>query len=189
MIDTSEYPDTHSFFCHSPEPGSYGEQMKDICDEMLNDRSSTILEVVKNFLVKISGDEDDEDGHYDDIGIDEDDTPVSGNAEEAQPQSIATVPVVGKSKHDWVHNMSWVGKNIEHLLPPPVDSTPGATMALQREYNAIMKEQAHAEKNNAVATLGWYMPPEFNGENLFQWVIEMHSFDPSLPLAKDMVTK
>ncbi|OJA17322.1 hypothetical protein AZE42_04138 [Rhizopogon vesiculosus] len=196
--DTSEYPDTHSIFCHSPEPGSYGEQMKDICDEMLNASSSTtILEVAKHFLVKISGDEDDgEDGLCDDIGIDEDDMPVfdaRDDAEEVQPRSNGNgaLPIDGKSKdhEDWVHDMSWVEKNTEHLLPPPVDSTPGATMALQKEFKGMMKEQANAEKNNDLATLGWYMPPEFNGENLYQWVIEMHSFDPSLPIAKDMASR
>ena len=189
--DTSEYPDTHSFFSYSPEPGSYGEQMKEICNEMPNDTPSTILEVAKYFLAKISGDEDGEGGHSgcDEIGIDEDDVFVFG-AEEVQPPIIAPQAVDGKSKHkDWVHNMDWVGRNIELLLPPPVDSTPGATMALQKEYKAIMKEQLHAEKSNAVVTLGWYMPPEFNGENLFQWVVEMHSFDPTLPLAKDMESR
>ncbi|KAG0696497.1 hypothetical protein DFH29DRAFT_984602 [Suillus ampliporus] len=84
---------------------------------------------------------------------------------------------------DWVHDASWVTKNIELLLPPPVDSTPAATMALQREFRAMMKEQIGAD---ALATLGWYMPPGFNEENLFQWVVEMHSFDPALPIAKDM---
>jgi hypothetical protein len=193
LTDTSEYPDTHSFFCHSPEPGSYGEQMKEICDEMLNDRPSTILEVAKHFLVKISGDDDGEDSHCDDMNFDEDgrsafDTPdTPDDSEEVQPQSSA--PPVRKSKHDWVHNMSWVEKNVEHLLPPPEDSSPAATMALQKEFKASMKEQTLAEKNNELGNLGWYLPPEFNGENLYQWVIEMHSFDPKSPLAKDMVSR
>lgn len=170
--------------------------MKEICDEMLNNSSSsTILEVAKHFLAKISGDEDgedeDDDDHFDDIGIDEDDRSTfdtPDDAEEFQPQRSAP-PVDGKSKNDWVHDMSWVEKNIKHLLAPPVDSTPGATMALQKEFKAMMKEQAHAEKNNDLATLGWYMPPEYNGENLYQWVIEMHSFDSNLLLATDMVSK
>jgi ubiquitin-conjugating enzyme E2 Q len=170
--------------------------MKEICDEMLNNSSSTILEVARHFLAKISGDEDgedegDDDDHFDDIGIDEDDRSVfdtPDDTEEVQPQRSA-LPVNGNSKNDWVHNTSWVGKNIEHLLAPPVDSTPGATMALQKDFKAMMKEQAHAEKNNDLATLGWYMPPEYNGENLYQWVIEMHSFDSNIPLATDMVSK
>lgn len=33
--------------------------------------------------------------------------------------------------------------------------------------------------------LGWYIDFD-NIENMFQWIVELHSFDPALPLAKDM---
>ncbi|KAG1868338.1 hypothetical protein DFJ58DRAFT_858928 [Suillus subalutaceus] len=120
------------------------------------------------------------------LNLDEDDSAVfnAPDEEEVKPKSIGT-HVNGKPKQDWVHDASWVEKNINLLLPPPADSTPGATMALQKEFRAMMKEQGGAE---SLATLGWYMPPEFN-ENLFQWVVEMHSFDPDLPIAKDLKSK
>ncbi|KAG2037131.1 hypothetical protein BDR03DRAFT_1011048, partial [Suillus americanus] len=70
--DTSEYPNTHSFFCHSPEPGSYGEQLKEICDGVLNDSPGTIHDVAKHFLISISGDDDSEDDHSYDMTADED---------------------------------------------------------------------------------------------------------------------
>lgn len=114
--------------------------------------------------------------------LDEDDSAVFNAPDEEE--SIA-LHVNGKPKKDWIHDASWVEKNIGLLLPPPVDSTPGATMALQKEFRAMMKEQGGAE---SLATLGWYMPPECN-ENLFQWVVEMHSFDPDLPIAKDLKSK
>jgi len=118
--------------------------------------------------------------------LDEDDSAVfnAPDEEEVKPKSIAP-HVNGKPKRDWVHDASWVEKNIDLLLPPPADSAPGATMALQKEFRAMMKEQGGAE---SLATLGWYMPPEFN-ENLFQWVVEMHSFDPDLPIANDLKSK
>ncbi|KAG1824854.1 uncharacterized protein BJ212DRAFT_1322854 [Suillus subaureus] len=118
--------------------------------------------------------------------LDEDDSAVFSAPDEVEvkPKSIAPY-INGKPKQDWVHDASWVEKNINLLLPPPADSTPGATMALQKEFRAMMKEQGGAE---SLATLGWYMPPEFN-ENLFQWVVEMHSFDPDLPIAKDLKSK
>jgi hypothetical protein len=73
LIDTSEYPSTHSFFCHSPDPGSYVEQMKKICDEVMNSGSSTIHEAAKHFLIKISSDDDDDsDNDSDDDWDDED---------------------------------------------------------------------------------------------------------------------
>lgn len=71
-IDTSEYPNTHSFFCHSPEPGSYGEQVKEICEGVLNDAPSTIYDVAKHFLISISGDDDSEDDHNYDMIADDD---------------------------------------------------------------------------------------------------------------------
>ncbi len=52
-------------------------------------------------------------------------------------------------------------------------------MAVQRELRSMLKEQ---EAANSLRELGWYMPPEFIGDNLFQWIVEMHSFDPSLPI-------
>ncbi|KAG2129598.1 hypothetical protein DEU56DRAFT_872472 [Suillus clintonianus] len=118
--------------------------------------------------------------------LNEDDNAVFNAPDEEEAKLRSSIPHAnGKPKRDWVHNASWVEKNIDLLLPPPADSTPGATMALQKEYRAMMKEQEGAD---SLATLGWYMPPEFN-ENLFQWVVEMHLFDPDLPIAKDLKSK
>ncbi|KAG2071233.1 hypothetical protein BDR04DRAFT_1075782 [Suillus decipiens] len=118
--------------------------------------------------------------------LDEDDSAVFNAPDEEEVKQKRLAPHVnGKPDRDWEHDANWVQKNIDLLLPPPVDSTPGATMALQKEFRAMMKEQGGAE---SLATLGWYMPPEFN-ENLFQWVVEMHSFDPDLPIAKDLESK
>ncbi|KAG1726823.1 hypothetical protein EDB19DRAFT_1751380 [Suillus lakei] len=118
--------------------------------------------------------------------LDEDDSAVFNAPDEEETKPKSTAPYInGKPKRDWVHDASWVEKNMDLLLPPPADSTPVATMALQKEFRAMMKEQGSAD---SLATLGWYMPPEFN-ENLFQWVVEMHSFDPDLPIAKDLKLK
>ncbi|TFK43105.1 hypothetical protein BDQ12DRAFT_165045 [Crucibulum laeve] len=93
----------------------------------------------------------------------------------------AKAPV--KPKDDWKHNEQWVTSAVENLMPPPVDATPSATMAVQRELKSMLKEQDNA---NSFKELGWYMPPDLIGDNLFQWIIEMHSFDPDIPIAKDM---
>ena len=50
----------------------------------------------------------------------------------------------------------------------------------------MLKEQ---ENTKSLKTLGWHMPPEFIGDNLFQWVVELHSFERELPVAQDMATK
>jgi ubiquitin-conjugating enzyme E2 Q len=91
-----------------------------------------------------------------------------------------------RDANDWQHNQQWVSECVEHLLPPPIDATPSATMALQRELRAMLKEQ---EKADSLRDLGWYMPPEFVGDNLFQWIVELHSFDEALPIAKDLKAK
>jgi len=50
----------------------------------------------------------------------------------------------------------------------------------------MVKEQDAAA---SLKELGWYMPSEFNEDNLFQWIVEMHSFDPDLPIARDLAAK
>ncbi|KAJ6632300.1 hypothetical protein B0H10DRAFT_1865630 [Mycena sp. CBHHK59/15] len=93
----------------------------------------------------------------------------------------------GPPKNDWKHDEDYVRRSIDHLMPPPLESTPGATMAVQRELNAMLKEQEKAMKSpGGLKELGWYMPQDLVGDNLFQWIVEMHSFDETLPVAKDL---
>ncbi|KXN88395.1 hypothetical protein AN958_07377 [Leucoagaricus sp. SymC.cos] len=92
----------------------------------------------------------------------------------------------GLPEHDWKHDEDYVREAVEHLLPPPEDSSVSAVMALQREWRSMLKEQDSA---SSLKELGWYMPPEFNEDNLFQWIVEIHSFDPELPIAKDLQAK
>ena len=95
------------------------------------------------------------------------------------------------------------------LLPPPTDSTTHAALTLQRELRAMLREQEKAEKSNCLKELGWYIPFELMGDNLFRWMLEylvfqsrrlqrslmlclglyarLHSVDPALPIAQDMV--
>ena len=91
-----------------------------------------------------------------------------------------------KKEKDWKHDVEWVNRSVAHLMPPPVEASPSATMAVQRELRAMLREQEGAD---CLRELGWYMPPELVGDNLFQWIVELHSFDPELPIAKDMKAK
>ncbi|KAJ7463040.1 hypothetical protein FB451DRAFT_1095249 [Mycena latifolia] len=93
----------------------------------------------------------------------------------------------GPPKDDWKHHEAYVRRTVELLMPPPIDSSPSATMAVQRELKAMLKEQDKAMVSpGGLKELGWYMPPDFMGDNLFQWIVEMHSFDETLPIAKDL---
>jgi ubiquitin-conjugating enzyme E2 Q len=134
---------------------------------------------------------------YIDEEFDEDDqivfshSPESQNSQHQNHESISSAP--GKSgqrkvppANDWQHDEAYVRAALEQLLPPPEDSSVSAIMGLQREFKAMLKEQDGAF---SLKELGWYMPTAFNEENLFQWIVEMHSFDPDLPIAKDLAAK
>ena len=88
--------------------------------------------------------------------------------------------------NDWKHDPDWVRETITHMMPAPIDSTSMATMALQRELKAMLIEQDCAK---SLEELGWYMPPEFIEDNLYQWTVELHSFDKRLPIAKDLAQR
>ncbi|KAF3766546.1 hypothetical protein M406DRAFT_38809 [Cryphonectria parasitica EP155] len=86
------------------------------------------------------------------------------------------------------------------LTPPSTDFRPG-TLDLSTMPRLALPEWADANATRRLATdikqmqkiqastplheLGWYIDFE-NVENMFQWIVELHSFDPKLPLAKDM---
>ncbi|KAJ6550837.1 hypothetical protein DFH09DRAFT_1039150 [Mycena vulgaris] len=101
--------------------------------------------------------------------------------------SGSSAPPKGPPKDDWKHNEDYVRRTVELLMPPPVDSSPSATMAVQRELRAMITEQDKAMVSaGGLKELGWYIPQDLLGDNLFQWIVEMHSFDETLPIAKDL---
>ncbi|KAJ7320981.1 hypothetical protein DFH08DRAFT_713280 [Mycena albidolilacea] len=105
----------------------------------------------------------------------------------AKGKGKGSAPPKGPPKDDWKHNADYMRRTVELLMPPPIDSSPSATMAVQRELKAMLKEQEKALISaGGLKELGWYMPEEFIGDNLFQWIVEMHSFDETLPIAKDL---
>ncbi|EGR45839.1 uncharacterized protein TRIREDRAFT_67286 [Trichoderma reesei QM6a] len=68
-------------------------------------------------------------------------------------------------------------------LPEPswASTSPMAT----RTLNRAIKELHDIQSKEDLASLGWYI--NFDKlDNVFHWTVEMHSFDPELPLAKDM---
>ncbi|RMZ89533.1 hypothetical protein DV736_g3237, partial [Chaetothyriales sp. CBS 134916] len=67
------------------------------------------------------------------------------------------------------------------FLDPPKDASTSATNALQR----ALKEAVKVQNTTPLSTLGWYINSE-HVSNLYQWIVELHSFNEKLPLAKDM---
>lgn len=67
------------------------------------------------------------------------------------------------------------------LLPPPDYATNGATRRLSSDISAILKLQ----NTTPLAELGFYLSPN-RIENMYQWIVELHSFPEHLALVKDM---
>ena len=67
------------------------------------------------------------------------------------------------------------------ILASPSYATSHATRALQRELKSMLK----AQETQPAHELGWYLDPELVS-NVYQWIVELHSFETHLPLAKDL---
>ncbi|PYH44554.1 putative ubiquitin conjugating enzyme [Aspergillus saccharolyticus JOP 1030-1] len=67
------------------------------------------------------------------------------------------------------------------LLPPPCYATSQATKRLNWE----LKLTAELQKQESLANLGWYIDHE-TADNPYQWLVALHSFESTLPLAHDL---
>ncbi|KAK6541068.1 hypothetical protein TWF694_008445 [Orbilia ellipsospora] len=67
------------------------------------------------------------------------------------------------------------------LIAQPTFATHQATKRLQKEYKNLLKIQ----ESTPLHELGWYTNPD-HFENVYQWIVELHTFDSSLPIAQDM---
>ncbi|KAJ5726366.1 uncharacterized protein N7483_007723 [Penicillium malachiteum] len=67
------------------------------------------------------------------------------------------------------------------LLPPPDYATTSATKLLQQHLQITLRLQ----QKEPLAELGWYVDPNMI-TTVYQWIVEFHSFDFDLPLAKDL---
>jgi ubiquitin-conjugating enzyme E2 Q len=67
------------------------------------------------------------------------------------------------------------------LLDPPSYATTTATKALQQHLLQTLKVQ----ERNASDELGWYIDPQLIN-NPYQWIVELHSFELTLPLGQDL---
>ncbi|EKV16610.1 Ubiquitin conjugating enzyme, putative [Penicillium digitatum] len=66
-------------------------------------------------------------------------------------------------------------------LSSPRFATTSATKVLQQHLQATLKIQERVPLHE----LGWYVDPSLI-TTVYQWVVELHTFDPSLPLAQDL---
>lgn len=75
------------------------------------------------------------------------------------------------------------------VMPSPTYATRQASASLQRAYRALVATQEEHMRHNKMWELGWYVDVEHvnHTENIYHWVVCLHSFPMSLPLAQDMV--
>lgn len=70
------------------------------------------------------------------------------------------------------------------LLEAPTGATTMASKALQKMLTGTLEVQ----DTQPAHELGWYIDPGLIN-NIYQWIVELHSFEADLPLAKDMKVK
>lgn len=63
----------------------------------------------------------------------------------------------------------------------PYYSTTTATRCL----NGALLDLLNVQKNTPLHELGWFVDHDMI-KNMYQWIVELHSFDSTLPLAQDM---
>lgn len=69
-------------------------------------------------------------------------------------------------------------------LPLPPFATPQASKALSRALKELQKQQ----NTTPTAELGWHLCEEAL-DNIYQWIVELHTFDPAIPLYTDLKKK
>ncbi|KAF1944782.1 hypothetical protein EJ02DRAFT_452121 [Clathrospora elynae] len=70
------------------------------------------------------------------------------------------------------------------MLQMPTWATTSATKRLMKDFKDVIQTQ----NKDPPHELGWHID-EDKMDNIYQWIVELHSFDPTLPLAKDMKQK
>jgi ubiquitin-conjugating enzyme E2 Q len=66
-------------------------------------------------------------------------------------------------------------------LPPPLRAHPSASKAIM----AALKQIKSTVETEDIVELGWYVDVE-QIDNIFQWIVELHSFPTELPITRQM---
>lgn len=95
---------------------------------------------------------------------------------------------LSKGKNKALPRLPWtdfVPGELDHttlpILKPPSNASIQATRTLQR----LLKSTLAIQESSPLNELGWYIDPT-NTENMYQWIVELHTFEPEIPLSQDM---
>jgi ubiquitin-conjugating enzyme E2 Q len=106
---------------------------------------------------------------------------------ELMPHGERRVPVPGRTKRrePEISMTDFVPGSLDlsnlKLLRPPGDASSTTSKTLLKALQETLKVQ----ESTPAHELGWYVHGD-QIENVYQWIVEMHSFEETLPLAKDM---
>jgi ubiquitin-conjugating enzyme E2 Q len=81
----------------------------------------------------------------------------------------------------------FVPGSLDQSTLPMLEAPSYATSLATKSLNRALQEVLAIQKKTPLHELGWYIDQELIS-NVYQWIVELHSFDASLPLAKDMKT-
>jgi ubiquitin-conjugating enzyme E2 Q len=119
-----------------------------------------------------------------DLSIFEDDDSRAGLFDRP-PTPNSTRDGKGKLKSKIKGSKSYVPGTLDYstlpMLQQPAWASTAATKCLMRDFRNLVGVQ----NERPLHELGWHID-EDRIENMYQWIVELHSFDPALPLAKDM---
>ncbi|CZR58141.1 related to ubiquitin conjugating enzyme [Phialocephala subalpina] len=128
---------------------------------------------------------------------DEEDTNVKGKGKE-KSNTLSVVQPNGKFK--WVTNIftrssapkvdakpltDFVPGSLDQSTLPMLEPPSYATSSATKSLNRALQEVLAIQKKTPLHELGWFIDQELIS-NVYQWIVELHSFDAGLPLAKDM---
>ncbi|KAI0602429.1 hypothetical protein F4775DRAFT_537173 [Biscogniauxia sp. FL1348] len=149
-------------------------------------KSSMISPLIEGH--KHSGDSDDEDAEDIMFLLDEKDDSNAQSTSQPKKDSLGDSRLVGSLPPTPTHQEPQtdfrpgaLDFSRLRLLAPPSYATETAQRAIGRELQKLQKVQS----TTPLHELGWYIDFE-RVNNMFQWIVELHSFDADLPLAKDM---
>ncbi|KAJ5538026.1 hypothetical protein N7494_007505 [Penicillium frequentans] len=158
---SSESTDTKSSNVNSDDCGSVSTATDDL-----------------NLLISDSGTED----GITDTTIETEIAVENRTTEESFPENnlqMATPPTHTALETDFVSGT--LQANRLPIIAPPQYATTTATKLLQQHLQTTLKVQ----KKEAPAELGWCIDPNLIS-TVYQWIVELHSFDSALPLAQDL---
>ncbi|USP81415.1 hypothetical protein yc1106_08689 [Curvularia clavata] len=112
---------------------------------------------------------------------------VKGKSKMAAISSFSS-RIFGKSSPSQKSLTDYVPGTLDYSSLPMLEVPAWATTSASKRLMKDFKEIISIQKKEPLHELGWHID-EDKIENIYQWIVELHSFDPKLPLAQDMKRK